>query len=109
MAGGWIWFGNAGVALMTLWCAARPPWQQEAFLLTGIPSQFTVIEPWRIAFRNHGLRGGLRGRVGKGARQEIRKEMRKEMQREVFRDEVSAADWTRLRRQALAASTQRRP
>jgi len=77
---------------MTLWCAARPPWQQEAFFLTGTALQFTVIEPWRIAFRDTKLRDGVR----------------KGLQREVFRDEVSAADWTRLRRQALAASSQRR-
>lgn len=80
--GGWIWFGNAGAALITLWCAARPPWRAEAFLLTSPLPEVSVIEPWRLVFRDDGA------------------------WIEVFRDEVSAEDWTLLRRQVLAQTSE---
>jgi hypothetical protein len=76
LAGGWLWFGNSGVALLGLWVLARRPWACLTFVL-DVHSMLLadcLMTPWWMTLT-------VTGR-----------------QLEVFRDEVTASEWSRLRR-----------
>jgi hypothetical protein len=82
IAGAWIWFGNAGVAMAALLAVVRPPWHAESVFLITLPAKIVMLEPWRMALSNESARV------------------------EVFRDEVSATDWNLLRRHARTDNLQ---
>ena len=79
MAGGWLWFGNAGAALMGLWLQLSRPAKE---ILLDIPQPVRWVRLSRYALTCSGGAGLLRRRTLR-----------------VYRDEVSPEAFARLRRQ----------
>ena len=82
LAGAWIWFGASGLALLVLWWRAAPIQLPRRLTLTAASVRTARIEPLRLDIT---LSDGER--------------------LVVYRDEFSAADWCRLRRELLAGTT----
>ena len=83
LVGGWLWFGNAGAALLGLWVYG---WRPAAELCVAFPQQVRRVKLSRLAITVHwGWRSAR-----------------------VFRDELQEEDYARLRRE-LKASLARRP
>ena len=76
LVGGWLWFGNSGLALLGLWSLARRPWDCAAHDLDlhALSVGDCITSPWRVALSLAGER------------------------HEVFCDEMPESEWRRLRR-----------
>ena len=83
VAGGWVWFGNAGAALMALWLWMLRP---AARIDVEFPQPVRWVRLSRFAVTWSGGPAKLRGRTVR-----------------VYRDEVSADAFARLRRDLKAA------
>ena len=86
VAGGWVWFGNAGAALMALWLWLLRP-AREIHLEFPRPVRWVRLS--RFAVTWHGGPTRLRGRTLR-----------------VYRDEMNAEAFARLRRDLKAACSE---
>ena len=88
VAGGWVWFGDAGAALMGLWLWLQRPARE---IKSEIPQPVRWVRLSRFAVTWSG-----------GTARLLRRTVR------VYRDELSAEAFARLRRELKAACSENR-